>query len=88
MQKLCALAQAIGNVEECPRSWCAFWEQGGAVAEAGCAIERLGLDLGNRDLAHYLLDLRRTLDGTRSKEEAETALRQLEQLVPPDLSGA
>jgi hypothetical protein len=88
MQKLCTLTEAIGSVEECPRSWCAFWEQGGAVAEAGCAIERLGLDLGNRDLAHYLLELRRVLDSARSQEEADAARRQLGKLVPPDLSGA
>jgi hypothetical protein len=88
MQKLCALTEAIGSVEECPRSWCAFWEQGGAVAEAGCAIERLGLDLANRDLAHYLLELRRVLDSALSEEEAEAARGRLEQLVPPDLSGA
>jgi hypothetical protein len=88
MLKLCALTEAVGSVEECPRSWCSFWEQGGAVAEAGCAIERLGLDLGNRELARYLLELRRLLDGARSEEEAEAALRQLGALVPPELSGS
>jgi hypothetical protein len=88
MQKLCSLSQAIGNVEECPRAWCAFWEHGGAVVEPGCVIERLGLDLGNQDLAHYLLELRRALDSARSEEDADTARSQLEQLVPPDLSGA
>ena len=88
MEKLCGLSRAIGNVEECPRAWCAFWEHGGAVVDAGCAIERLGIDLSNVDIAHYLVDLRRALDGAHSEEEAEAARRQLELLVPPDLSGA
>src|SRR5205085_5175856 len=33
MDKLCDLTVAIGNVEECPRGWCAFWERGDGVAE-------------------------------------------------------
>ena len=86
--KLCALKQAVGNDEECPRAWCAFWERGGAVIEPGCAIERLGIDLGNRDLAHYLLELRKTLESERSAEEADRARQELSKLVPPDLSGA
>ena len=88
MEKLCALSQAIGNDEECPRAWCSFWEHGGAVVESGCTIERLGLDLGDRDLAHYLLELRRALDGERSAADAIRARKQLAELVPPDLSGA
>ncbi len=84
----CALSNAIGNDEECPRAWCAFWEHGGAVVEPGCTIERLGLDLANRDLARHLLELRRTLDGARSVDEADRARRQLAELAPPDLSGA
>jgi hypothetical protein len=86
--KVCALHRALGNTEECPGAWCSFWEHGGAVAEPGCAIERFGLDLRNRNLGAYLLDLRRALDGARSEEEAETARRQLAALVPPDLAGA
>jgi len=86
--KRCALSQAIGNDEECSRAWCAFWEQGGAVIEAGCAIERFGLDVRNRDLAYYLLDLRRALDAARNEEEADTARRQLAAFVPADLAGA
>lgn len=87
MEKLCSLRAAIGNDEECPRGWCAFWEHGGAVVEAGCAIERMGLDLENIDLAYYLNDLRRALDGARSEEAARTARRDLSQLAPPDISG-
>jgi hypothetical protein len=88
MEKLCALSQRIGNDEECPRAWCAFWEHGGAVTEPGCAIERMGLDLGNVDLTHYLLDLRRALDNARNEDEARIARDRLAELVPPDLSGS
>jgi hypothetical protein len=87
MEKFCALSQAIGN-EECPRAWCSFWEHGGAVIEPGCTIERLGLDLRNVDLAHYLLDLRRALDNARNEHEARIARERLAELVPPDLSGS
>ncbi len=88
MEKLCALSQAIGNDEECPRAWCAFWEQGGAVIQPGCALERLGLDLSNVDLAHYLLDLRKALDNARNDDESRVARERLAELVPPDLSGS
>src|SRR6266540_5325444 len=43
--KLCALQDAAGRVEACPGEGCPFWEEGGAVLEGGCAIERLSLDL-------------------------------------------
>jgi hypothetical protein len=86
--QLCTLSRALGSVEECPRAWCAFWDQGGAIIEPHCSIERLGLDLSNLDLAAYILELRQALDTARSEEEAETARRQLVQLVPPDLAGA
>lgn len=62
MSRFCALSQAIVNDEECSRACCAFWEHGGASVEPGCAVERLGFDLENIDLVHYLLDLRRALD--------------------------
>jgi hypothetical protein len=88
MEKLCDLSSVIGNVEECPRGWCAFWEHGGAVVGSGCAIERMGIDLTNIDLAYYLLDLRRALDNARSEEAAAQARQELAQLVPPELSGA
>jgi hypothetical protein len=88
VQKLCALSGAVGSLEECPQAWCAFWETGGAVAEAGCLVERLGIDLSGRDLARYLIDLRRMLETARDEAQAEVARRQLNALVPPDLSGA
>jgi hypothetical protein len=85
MDGLCDLHNAIGNVEECPRGWCAFWERGGAVVEPGCAIKRMGLDLSNVDLAYYLLDLRRALEETRSAEDAQVAERAFGQVRPPGL---
>jgi len=83
MEKQCALIGAIGSTAECPHAWCAFWEKGD-----GCQIERLGIDLTNRPLAFYLLDLRRALEGTRDAEAAEQARRELALLAPPELSGA
>jgi hypothetical protein len=88
MHRRCALIAAIGNDAECHRGWCAFWERGGAVAQPGCEIERLGLDLSNRQLAYYLLDLRRALEGVRNEAAATAARHELAQLVPPDLSEA
>lgn len=86
--RLCSLSVVVGDGEECPRAWCAFWEHGGAVVEAGCAIERLGIDISDPQLARYLLDLRRELESARDAEAAEAALAQLASLAPPDISGA
>ena len=86
--KLCALRRTAGYIEECPKGWCPFWEHGGAVAEPHCALEHLGLELSDRTLARHLLELREGLERARSEEEAETARKQLRQIVPPDLSGA
>ena len=41
-----------------------------------------------RELAHYLLDLRRALERARDAGAAERARRELTLLAPPDLSGA
>lgn len=86
--KLCSLSLVVGNDEECSAAWCAFWERGGAVVGPGCAIERLGIDVSDPELARYLLDLRRELESARDAEAAESALQQLANLAPPDLSGA
>ena len=88
MNRQCALIKAIGNDAECARGWCPFWEVGGAVVQSGCQIERLGIDLGNRDLAYFLVDLRRALEGARDTEASARARRELALLVPPELSGA
>ena len=86
--RLCSLSVAAGNDAECPRGWCAFWERGGAVVEPGCAIERLGVDRRDPQLARYLLDLRRELESVRDAEAARAAVERLGELAPADLSGA
>lgn len=63
--RACALQDAVGRVERCPGGACPFWEEGGAIVEAGCAIERLAVDLSNPQLAPRLLELRLTLDRAR-----------------------
>lgn len=71
----CRLHAALGTSEECPRGWCAFWDQG------QCIFERLGLHVaGDPALAAYLLDVRRHLEATR-----DTTVR--EELLPPGLAG-
>jgi hypothetical protein len=84
--KLCSLSVTVGNDEECPRGWCAFWEKGGAVVEPGCAIERLGIDLRSPNLAGYLLEIRRELENARDAEAARDAHGRLALLAPPDIS--
>ena len=88
MERFCSLSVAAGEDAECPRGWCAFWETGGAVVEPGCAIERMGVDLRDPQLARYLLDLRRELESVRDAEAARAALERLAELTPPDLAGA
>lgn len=63
--RLCALEGAAGRVERCPGAACPFWEEGGAVIEAGCAIERLAVNLSNPQLAQQLRELRMELDLAR-----------------------
>jgi hypothetical protein len=68
---------ARAGTEQCPRERCAFWEPGGAVADAGCLIERLGLDVRRPELAAYLLELRERLDEVRDRREAADLHRRL-----------
>ena len=86
MAKLCTLTAVAGDDEECARGWCAFWERGGAVVEAGCAIERLGVRIEEPDLARYLLDVRCELERLRDTEAARTAGEHLAVLAPPDIA--
>lgn len=71
--KRCTLRLATGVVESCPQQRCAFWEDGGAVVEGGCVIERLGPDVRNPDVAGYLVEVRERLDQARDRSEAEAA---------------
>lgn len=74
--KRCTLHLATGVVEFCPQQRCAFWEEGGAVVEGGCVIERLGPDVRRPDVAGYLVEVRRRLDQSRDRSEAEAAHRE------------
>lgn len=74
--KRCTLRLATGVVEFCPQQRCAFWEEGGAVVEGGCVIERLGPDVRKPEVADYLADVRERLDRARDRSEAEAAHRE------------
>lgn len=67
---------AHGVAEACPRERCAFWEPGGAVVEGNCLIERLAIDLTDRELAEYLLQARERIERARDLAEAERAHRE------------
>jgi hypothetical protein len=81
----CTLRLATGVVEFCPQQRCAFWEEGGAVVEGGCVIERLGVDVRRPDVAGYLLDARERLEQARDRSEAEAAHREFAQRIGLEL---
>lgn len=81
----CTLRLATGVVEFCPQQRCAFWEEGGAVVEGGCVIERLGLDVRRPDVAGYLLAARERLEQARDRSEAEAAHREFAQRIGLEL---
>ncbi len=85
--RTCRIRQALGEIEQCPESACPFWEEGGALLDAGCALERQGIDLDRPDLAAYLDGLRRELELARDASERQAARRVFAELVPPELSG-
>jgi hypothetical protein len=87
MDGTCRIKLAVGDVEPCPEGACPFWEQGGAIVEAGCGLERLRIDVGRPDLAAYLVDLRAALEAARDAREREEARQAFAGLVPPELSG-
>jgi hypothetical protein len=56
----CELQDAAGRVERCPGSSCPFWELDAGGGD--CILARSAFELrGRPELAHLLLDLRRTL---------------------------
>ena len=80
--KRCSLQEAVGEHELCPGAICGFWEEGGAVIEPGCAIERLGVPIQqNRELARLLLDLRLRMDEARTSAERGDAHRRFSELL-------
>ena len=83
--KECELHRALGARELCPGASCAFWEEGGSILEAGCAIERLGIPVErSRELATHLLDLRRAVEGARTAAERDDARRRFAELLNVD----
>lgn len=81
----CRLHAALGDIEECPRGWCAFWEK--EVGGGRCGLERLGLNvIEEPELARHLLEVRKQLDAVRSSEQVEEILRELERTLPPGLA--
>jgi hypothetical protein len=86
-QKICNLHLAIRQTEACPGAACPFWEDGGALLDPACVIERLGLHLAGPHLAGYLLELRAQLETARDAYEREAAWRLFAQVIPPDISG-
>ena len=85
--RLCRIKLTLHELEACPEGACPFWEEGGAVVEAGCGLERLQLDLDRPDIAEYLAQLRRTLEAARDERERKEARQARAGLVPPELSG-
>ena len=84
--KPCSLREAVGEHELCPADACAFWEAGGAVVEAGCAIERLGVPVRRQPvLARHLLELRLRVEEARDDSERGNAHHRFSELL--DLNG-
>lgn len=68
--KLCTLEYALGRIEPCPRSSrCPFWEEGGAVLESGCMLERfLPAEDWTPELAAHWLRVRRAAERRYAQE--------------------
>jgi len=76
---------AQDEVEVCPEQRCVFWEPGGAVLNGNCLVERLGIDVRDRELATYLLETRDRLERARNLAEAEEAHRQFAHRLGKDV---
>ena len=58
------LQDAVGRSEACPEAGCPFWEQGGAVLDGGCFLERiLPFEDWTPELARRWLRVRAQLEG-------------------------
>ena len=80
--KQCSLRVALGERELCPGEGCVCWEEGGAILESGCVVERLEIPIGrHRDLARHLLDLRLTAEAARNTAERADAHRRFAELL-------
>jgi hypothetical protein len=75
--KECSLRLVLGEHERCPGTACAYWE-----GPDGCMVERLELtDLGHRDLARHLLELRDRLERAKADEERREAPTRFARLL-------
>jgi hypothetical protein len=84
--KQCTLRLAAsGEVEVCREERCAFWESGGAVLKGNCLVERLGIDLGDKELAVYLLEARERIERARDSSEVEEAHREFSRRLDRDV---
>ena len=80
--KQCSLRRAVGERELCPGSVCAYWEDGGSIVDAGCAVERLGIPVDRRpDLARHLLELRLAVESAGEAAERRDAQRRFAELL-------
>jgi hypothetical protein len=71
-RRSCALRVASrGDAELCTLDECPFWEPGGAIADGGCVVERLGIDLGQPSFAAYLLEVREHLEEVRDRRNGD-----------------
>jgi len=59
----CTIEKAIGNSEQCPGEACPFWERGSCLL-----TRRLGGELKKRDIAAWLVGVRRALEEMRTSE--------------------
>jgi hypothetical protein len=65
----CAIERTLGVTQQCAGAKCSFWEIAGDAIPEGCFVQRrLGPDLNNREVAGWLVGLRRTLERIRIDE--------------------
>lgn len=72
----CRLGEAVNRAFACEEA-CAFWETGGAVAPAGCLLDRVPVDLvGEPEAARVLLEVKELLEhpGSVNRREAHARL--------------
>jgi len=83
--RACSLRLAArGELERCPEDRCAFWEAGGAVVQATCLVERLGIEISRPDLAAHLFETRERIERARDRAEAEAAHREFSRRLGRD----
>lgn len=79
--RTCALERTLGRHAQCPGRRCAFWEEGGAVLRAGCALSRTPIDLERVEVAELLLALRRRIELPAAPGDAREARRAFRSLL-------